>query len=76
MQSQNVPKILLGVSVTVILTDGDPHWNVPSAAEIRNEDHRYDISNLVATRDESRETRGDLETLLDGCNHRINVSRA
>lgn len=58
------------------LTHCDPNRNVPSTAKIWHEDNCYDISNLIAASNETREARRYVEPFLDGCNHRIDVSGA
>lgn len=65
-----------GAQWCYILTDCDPNWNVSSTAEIRYKDHGNHVTDLVATRDEPRETRRDLESFLYCCDHRVYVARA
>lgn len=46
------------------------------AAEVGYEDDGNDVTDLVAARDEPRQTRRDLETFLDCSDHRVYVAGA
>lgn len=34
-----------------VLTDSDPHWNVPSTSKIGDEDDSNDVADLIAAGD-------------------------
>lgn len=52
-----------------------PYWYVTSAAQVADENDGYDISYLVRRGYQSRQARGNLESLLDRGYHRVYVAR-
>lgn len=58
------------------LTNANPHGNVSTTSQVADKNHRYNVANFIAGRNQSRVAGWNLKAFLNRCNHWINVSRA